>query len=152
MTKLTKAVMDYKKTYDEKFLIVIIHEIEGIVEKCINSYSIRTTVPSIRDEIARDCKTFILLRAIKSFRKNRGTEFSTHFYWKLRNFLRIENTKLYRQKRIGRLFTRSIQEVTSKNNANGIAKGTLLDAIPSSPTAIKTRARTQIELHKMLNM
>lgn len=151
MTKLTKAVVAYKRNESDELLNTILRETSGIIYKCVGLYNISAMAQTIRDEVIIDCKTFVLLKAIDDYDASKGTEFSTFLYWKLRHFLQIERTKLFRQKRKGRLDTRSFEEKTYDAGSEDKDRS-LLDIIASSPTAVSTRARATAELHKIFKM
>ena len=151
MTNLTLAVIGYKVTDESDLLVLILQEVRGIVEKCILGSGLQSLSQVIRDEIVADCNTFVLLKAIESFDESKGTEFSTHFYWQVRHYVSHAQTKLYRQKRRGRLYAYSLDDYRYTNNTEK-NRASLADTIPSSGTAIKLRERTLTELYNIFNI
>ena len=121
LDELTKAVLQYKRRHNNQLIQFISDKSENLIYPVMQYYHMNYFSKLIQEDIVEECKTIVLLRAIKDFDKNKNTRFSTHYVWKLKSYIHGKQIfYLRRKKRKGML-----KEVSLNKSYNGDGKDSL---------------------------
>lgn len=100
LDKLTEAVVRYKRRHNNQLMRFIQKESERLIYSVMKFYSMNYFPKLIQEEVIGDCKTFVLLKAIRTFNRKKNTKFSTYYVWKLKSHVHCRHLFYLRRKRI----------------------------------------------------
>lgn len=101
MDRLTELVIVYKKLGDEKVVAEILKLSEGLIWNIFKQYKIQNFPLPIQEDIAADCRSLVLTRAIRAFDESKGAKFSTLLFWRLRSHIRSRKEFYLRRRQLG---------------------------------------------------
>jgi hypothetical protein len=99
--RLTELVIVYKKLGDEKVVAEILKLSEGLIWGIFRRYKIQNFPAPIQEEIAEDCRSLVLTRAIRAFDESKGARFSTFFHWRCLSHVRSRKEFYLRRRKLG---------------------------------------------------
>lgn len=101
LDKLTELVISYKETKDEVVIPEILRLSEGLIWGVFKYYKISNFPAPIQEDIAADCRSFVLAKTIEAFKTDKQAKFSTFYTWRLKSHIRAKRGFYLRRRQLG---------------------------------------------------
>lgn len=102
MDKLTELVVSYKETNNEVVIPEILRLSEGLIWGVFKYYKISNLPAPLQEDIAADCRSLILVKAIEAFKPDKQAKFSTFYTWRLKSHIRSRRGFYLRRRQLGK--------------------------------------------------
>ena len=102
LDKLTELVLSYKETKNEVVIPEILRLSEGLIWGVFKYYKISNFPAPIQEDIAADCRSFVLAKTMEAFTPDKQAKFSTFYTWRLKSHIRAKRGFYLRRKELGR--------------------------------------------------
>ena len=102
MDKLTELVVSYKETKNEVVIPEILRLSEGLIWGVFKYYKISNLPAPLQEDIAADCRSLILVKAMEAFKADKQAKFSTFYTWRLKSHIRSRRGFFLRRRELGK--------------------------------------------------